>query len=216
MTGKKELFQPIDPWKVRMYVCGMTVYDYCHIGHARVMVFFDTVIRWLQYQGYDVIYARNITDIDDKIIRCSQRNNENFQTLTARFIKAMDEDLSKLGILRPTYEPRATEAIYDIIDMVKKLINKGFAYIGVSGDVYYDVSCFKNYGRLANKKLEDLRAVSRIGVEEYKIDPLDFVLWKMAKAGEPGWSSPWGMGRPGWHIECSAMSARCLGENFDI
>ncbi|MDQ5908260.1 MAG: cysteinyl-tRNA synthetase [Pseudomonadota bacterium] len=216
LTRQKETFQPIEPGKVRMYVCGMTVYDYCHVGHARVMVIFDVVLRWLRASGYDVTYVRNITDIDDKIIRRAQDNGENFQTLTARFIDAMHEDLDLLGILPPTQEPCATAAMADMIAMIETLIGKGYAYVGGSGDVYYDVSRFDRYGRLANKKLEDLRAGARIEVEDAKDDPLDFVLWKPAKPGEPSWPSPWGAGRPGWHIECSAMATRCLGEHFDI
>lgn len=216
LTRQKEVFQPIEPGKVRMYVCGMTVYDYCHVGHARAMVVFDVVTRWLRAKGYDVTYVRNITDIDDKIIRRAQENGEDFHELTARFIRAMHEDLAALGILPPTHEPRATDAMVDMIALIQILIDKGYAYVGVSGDVYYDVSRFERYGQLANKKLEDLRAGARVEVEEAKDDPLDFVLWKTAKPNEPGWASPWGMGRPGWHIECSAMSTRCLGEHFDI
>ena len=216
LTRQKEVFRPIEPGKVRMYVCGMTVYDYCHVGHARVMVVFDVVLRWLRAKGYDVTYVRNITDIDDKIIRRAQENGEDFNELTARFILAMHEDLESLGILPPTREPRATGAMADMIAMIETLIGKGFAYVGASGDVYYDVSRFERYGQLANKKLDDLRAGARVEVEEAKDDPLDFVLWKTAKPGEPGWDSPWGTGRPGWHIECSAMSTRCLGEHFDI
>ena len=216
LTRQKEEFRPIEPGKTRMYVCGMTVYDYCHIGHARVMVVFDIVLRWLRIKGYDVTYVRNITDIDDKIIRRAQENGEDFHALTHRFIQAMHEDLDALGILPPTWEPRATEAMADMLAMIQILVNKGFAYTGGSGDVYYDVSRFERYGQLANKKLEDLRAGARIDVEEAKDDPLDFVLWKAAKPGEPSWPSPWGPGRPGWHIECSAMSTHCLGEHFDI
>jgi cysteinyl-tRNA synthetase len=216
LTRQKEVFRPIEPGKVRMYVCGMTVYDYCHVGHARVMVVFDVVLRWLRAKGYDVTYVRNITDIDDKIIRRAQENGEDFNELTARFIRAMHEDLESLGILPPTQEPRATGAMADMIAMIETLIGKGFAYVGASGDVYYGVSRFDRYGQLANKKLDDLRAGARVEVEEAKDDPLDFVLWKTAKPGEPGWDSPWGTGRPGWHIECSAMSTRCLGEHFDI
>ena len=216
LTRQKEEFQPIEPGKVRMYVCGMTVYDYCHVGHARVMVVFDIVLRWLRAKGYDVTYVRNITDIDDKIIRRAQENGEDFHALTARFIQAMHEDLDALGILPPTQEPRATEAMVDMIAMIQTLLDKGYAYVGASGDVYYDVSHFTGYGQLANKKLDDLRAGARIEVEEAKDDPLDFVLWKAAKSGEPSWPSPWGAGRPGWHIECSAMSTHCLGEHFDI
>ncbi|RUQ38757.1 MAG: cysteine--tRNA ligase [Candidatus Competibacteraceae bacterium] len=216
LNRRKEIFTPIEPGKVRMYVCGMTVYDHCHVGHARVMVVFDVVLRWLRAQGYDVTYVRNITDIDDKIIRRAQENGEDFQALTGRFIAAMHEDLAALGILPPSEEPRASAAIADIIALIQTLVDKGFAYAGASGDVYYDVSRFAHYGRLANKKLDDLRAGARIEVEEAKDDPLDFVLWKAAKPGEPSWPSPWGAGRPGWHIECSAMSTRCLGAHFDI
>ncbi|MCP5159536.1 MAG: cysteine--tRNA ligase [Gammaproteobacteria bacterium] len=216
LTRQKEEFHPIEPGKVRMYVCGMTVYDYCHVGHARVMVVFDVVLRWLRGRGYDVTYVRNITDIDDKIIRRAQENGEDFHVLADRFIQAMHEDLDALDILPPTQEPRATEAMTDMIAMIQTLLAKGFAYVGVSGDVYYDVSRFDRYGQLANKKLDDLRAGARIGVEEAKDDPLDFVLWKAVKPGEPSWPSPWGDGRPGWHIECSTMSTRCLGEHFDI
>ena len=216
LTRQKEEFRPIEPGKVKMYVCGMTVYDHCHVGHARVMVVFDVVLRWLRARGYDVTYVRNITDIDDKIIRRAQENGEEFGALTARFIQAMNEDLAALGILPPTHEPRATEAMADMIAMIQTLLDKGYAYVGASGDVYYDVSRFDRYGQLANKKLEDLRSGARVEVEEAKDDPLDFVLWKAAKPGEPSWPSPWGAGRPGWHIECSAMSTRCLGEHFDI
>jgi cysteinyl-tRNA synthetase len=200
LTRRKEAFHPIESGKVRMYVCGMTVYDYCHVGHARVMVVFDVVLRWLRAKGYDVIYVRNITDIDDKIIRRAQENGEDFNELTARFIQAMHQDLDALGILPPTHEPRATESMADMIAMIQTLVDKGFAYVGASGDVYYDVSRFERYGQLANKKLEDLRAGARVEVEEAKDDPLDFVLWKAIKPGEPGWNSPWGAGRPGWHI----------------
>ncbi|MDG4597201.1 MAG: cysteine--tRNA ligase [Candidatus Contendobacter sp.] len=216
LTRRKEEFRPIEPGKARMYVCGMTVYDHCHVGHARVMVVFDVVLRWLRAKGYDVTYVRNITDIDDKIIRRAEENGEDFRALTARFIDAMNEDLAALGILPPTHEPRATESIADMIALIQTLLDKGFAYVGAAGDVYYDVSRFERYGRLANKKLEDLRAGARVEVEEAKDDPLDFVLWKAAKPGEPSWPSPWGAGRPGWHIECSAMSTRCLGAHFDI
>ena len=216
LTRRKEAFQPIDPGKVRMYVCGMTVYDYCHVGHARVMVVFDVVLRWLRARGYQVTYVRNITDIDDKIIRRAAENGEDFRTLTERFIAAMRQDLAALGILSPTHEPRATEAMAGIIELIRALLAKGYAYVGGAGDVYYDVSRFERYGRLANKKLDDLRAGARVEIEEAKDDPLDFVLWKAAKPGEPSWPSPWGLGRPGWHIECSAMSTHCLGAHFDI
>jgi len=216
LTRQKEEFQSIEPGKVRMYVCGMTVYDHCHVGHARVMVVFDIVLRWLRAKGYDVTYVRNITDIDDKIIRRAQENGEDFRVLTARFIHAMHEDLAALDILPPTQEPRATEAIADIMALIQTLLDKGYAYVGTGGDVYYAVSRFATYGQLANKKLDDLRAGERVAVEDAKTDPLDFVLWKAAKPGEPSWQSPWGAGRPGWHIECSAMSTHCLGEHFDI
>ncbi len=216
LTRQKEEFQSIEPGKVRMYVCGMTVYDHCHVGHARVMVVFDIVLRWLRAKGYEVAYVRNITDIDDKIIRRAQENGEDFRALTERFIHAMHEDLAALGILPPTQEPRATEAIADIIALIQTLLDKGYAYVGTGGDVYYAVSRFATYGQLANKKLDDLRAGERVAVEDAKTDPLDFVLWKAAKPGEPSWESPWGAGRPGWHIECSAMSTHCLGEHFDI
>ena len=216
LSRQKELFQPIEPGKVRMYVCGMTVYDYCHVGHARAMVVFDVVVRWLRARGFEVTYVRNITDIDDKIIQRARENGEDFKVLTARFIQAMHEDLAALGILPPSHEPRATEAMADMIAMIQTLIAKGFAYVGARGDVYYTVGRFERYGQLANKKLEDLRAGARIEIEEAKRDPLDFVLWKAAKPDEPGWDSPWGNGRPGWHIECSAMSTHCLGQHFDI
>ena len=216
LTRQKEEFRSIEPGKVRMYVCGMTVYDHCHVGHARVMVVFDIVLRWLRAKGYEVSYVRNITDIDDKIIRRAQENGEDFRVLTDRFIHAMHEDLAALDILPPTQEPRATEAMADIIALIQTLLDKGYAYVGTGGDVYYAVSRFARYGQLANKKLDDLRAGERVAVEDAKTDPLDFVLWKAAKPGEPSWESPWGAGRPGWHIECSAMSTHCLGEHFDI
>jgi cysteinyl-tRNA synthetase len=221
LTRKKDVFKPIEAGKVKMYVCGMTVYDLCHLGHARVLVVFDTVVRYLRYSGYDVTYVRNITDIDDKIINRANENGEDFTDLTRRFVEAMHEDAAELGVLPPDAEPAATASMPDIIKMVQTLIDKGFAYAAqgsdeVAGDVYYDVSTFKNYGKLSGKKLEDLRAGERVAVDERKDDPLDFVLWKAAKPGEPSWDSPWGKGRPGWHIECSAMSTCCLGNHFDI
>jgi cysteinyl-tRNA synthetase len=216
LTRKKEDFKPIEPGKVRMYVCGMTVYDYCHLGHARVMVVFDVVARYLRAKGLEVTYVRNITDIDDKIIRRAQEKGEDFHELTARFIEEMHKDTKALGVEPPTLQPRATEAIDAMQAMIQTLLDKGFAYVAENGDVYYDVSRFEHYGELANKKLEDLRAGSRVEVEESKLDPLDFVLWKAAKLNEPSWPSPWGPGRPGWHIECSAMSCHCLGSHFDI
>jgi cysteinyl-tRNA synthetase len=216
LTRKKAPFVPIEAGKVRMYVCGMTVYDYCHLGHARVLVVFDVVVRYLRASGYEVHYVRNITDIDDKIIQRANERGEDFQALTGRFIEAMHEDQQALGVLPPDEEPRATRAIGDIVAMIERLIEKGYAYRSSNGDVYYDVSRFGGYGRLSGKRLEDLRAGARVEIGEAKDDPLDFVLWKAAKPGEPSWASPWGPGRPGWHIECSAMSTRCLGDHFDI
>jgi cysteinyl-tRNA synthetase len=216
LTRSKQDFKPIQPNKVRMYVCGMTVYDFCHLGHARVMVVFDMVARWLRASGYEVTYVRNITDIDDKIIKRASENNESIQSLTQRFIEAMDEDSAKLGIIRPDIEPRATEHVQGMLDMISQLIAKDFAYQADNGDVFYKVRSFNDYGKLSGKTLDDLRAGERVDVDGHKHDPLDFVLWKSAKAGEPYWESPWGNGRPGWHIECSAMSAELLGEHFDI
>ncbi|MCK7576130.1 MAG: cysteine--tRNA ligase [Chromatiales bacterium] len=216
LTRQKAPFQPIEPGKVRMYVCGMTVYDYCHLGHARVLVVFDVVYRYLRTLGYDVTYIRNITDIDDKIIRRANENGEPFQALTERFIAAMREDSEALGVLPPTDEPRATAHIGEIVAMVQTLIDKDLAYVADNGDVYYAVSRFPDYGKLSGKDPADLRAGARVEIGESKRDPLDFALWKAAKPGEPAWDSPWGSGRPGWHIECSAMSTCCLGNHFDI
>ena len=216
LTRKKEVFTPIEPGKVKMYVCGMTVYDLCHLGHARVLVVFDTVVRYLRFRGYEVTYVRNITDIDDKIIQRANENGEAFDALTRRFIDAMHEDSEALKVLPPDEEPQATQSMDDIISMVQTLIDKGYAYAADNGDVYYDVSAFEHYGQLSGKQLDDLRAGERVAVDEHKDDPLDFVLWKAAKPGEPSWDSPWGPGRPGWHIECSAMSTCCLGNHFDI
>ena len=216
LTRKKEAFTPIEPGKVRMYVCGMTVYDLCHLGHARVLVVFDTVVRYMRHTGLDVTYVRNITDVDDKIINRANENAEDIATLTGRYIEAMHEDIAELNVLPPSEEPRATASMDDIIAMVQKLLDKGHAYQSKNGDVYYDVSTFEHYGQLSGKQLEDLRAGERVAVDEHKDDPLDFVLWKAAKPGEPSWDSPWGPGRPGWHIECSAMSTCCLGNHFDI
>jgi len=199
-----------------MYVCGMTVYDYCHIGHARVMVVFDTVARYLRHSGYQLTYVRNVTDIDDKIIQRANDNGEEFGALTDRFIDAMHEDERALSVLPPDFEPRATQSVADIINMISTLIAKEFAYVGGNGDVFYAVTRFKGYGKLSGKNIEDLQAGERVDVDTAKRDPLDFVLWKMAKPGEPSWESPWGQGRPGWHIECSAMSTCCLGNHFDI
>ncbi|OUD14082.1 cysteine--tRNA ligase [Thioflexithrix psekupsensis] len=216
LTRQKMPFTPIEANKVRLYVCGMTVYDYCHVGHARVMVVFDMVVRYLRARGFEVTYVRNITDIDDKIIKRASENQESIQDLTHRFIQAMYEDADALGVLRPDVEPKATESIASIINMVNTLMQKGFAYQADNGDIYYAVNRFPHYGQLSGKKISELRAGERVDIELSKKDPLDFVLWKMAKADEPSWPSPWGAGRPGWHIECSAMSTDCLGEQFDI
>ncbi|MCX7068636.1 MAG: cysteine--tRNA ligase [Methylococcales bacterium] len=216
LTRKKEQFQPRVAGKVGMYVCGMTVYDYCHIGHARVMVVFDTVARYFRHSGYDLTYVRNITDIDDKIINRAIENGEDYTALTERFITAMHEDEQALSVLPVDSEPRATQSIPDIIAMIETLITNGLAYVGSNGDVFYAVTKFKNYGQLSGKNLDDLQAGERVDVDHAKNNPLDFVLWKMAKANEPTWQSPWGNGRPGWHIECSAMSTCCLGNSFDI
>jgi cysteinyl-tRNA synthetase len=216
LTRDKQDFVPLQPGKVNMYVCGMTVYDYCHLGHARVLVVFDMVSRWLRASGLDVTYVRNITDIDDKIIKRAQENGEPIEALTARFIAAMNEDADALGVARPDHEPRATGYVDKMVDMIRALEAKGLAYAAANGDVYYSVREFPNYGRLSGKSLDELRAGERVEVELAKRDPLDFVLWKAAKPGEPHWPSPWGPGRPGWHIECSVMSTHLLGKHFDI
>jgi len=216
LTRSKETFVPITPGRVRMYVCGMTVYDYCHLGHARVLVVFDIITRWLRASGYDVTYVRNITDIDDKIIKRAFENGEPFTTLTQRFIDAMHADSAALGVLPPDREPRATEYVGKMLAMIETLIDRGHAYAAANGDVYYAVQSFPAYGRLSGKSLEDLRAGERVEVDPHKRDPMDFVLWKAAKPNEPAWPSPWGPGRPGWHIECSAMGSDLLGPHFDI
>lgn len=216
MTRRKQPLAPLDPETVRMYVCGITVYDYCHIGHGRVMVAFDVVTRYLRARGYNVQYVRNITDVDDKIIRRAAENNESIGALTERMIDAMHDDEQRIGVLPPDEEPRATAHMHDIIAMVATLIEKGHAYAADNGDVYYRVRSFTDYGKLSNRNPDDMRSGARIEVEEAKEDPLDFVLWKKARPGESSWPSPWGDGRPGWHIECSAMSKCCLGESFDI
>ncbi|MGC3874845.1 cysteine--tRNA ligase [Halomonas sp. GXIMD04776] len=216
LTRRKEPFVPIEPGKIRMYVCGITVYDYCHIGHARVMVAFDVITRYLRSRGFEVNYVRNITDIDDKILKRAEENGESIDSLTERMIEAMHEDEDRLGVLRPDHEPRATAHIDEILAMIERLIDKDFAYSADNGDVYYRVRRFEGYGKLNNRDPDEMRAGARVEVDEYKEDPLDFVLWKAAKPGEASWSSPWGDGRPGWHIECSAMSTRCLGDTFDI
>ena len=216
LSGCKQELRTHEPGVVRMYVCGDTVYDFCHIGHARSKVAFDIVRRYLQYRGYRVVFVRNITDIDDKIIKRAAENGETIQSLTRRFIAAMHEDYDRLGILRPTHEPKATEHITGIVSMTQRLIDKGYAYVATNGDVLYSVSRFAAYGKLSGRELEDLRAGARVAVDDAKRDPADFVLWKRAKPGEPFWPSPWGEGRPGWHIECSAMSLDILGPRFDI
>ena len=221
LARDKQVFKPIVAGKVGMYVCGMTVYDFCHLGHARVMVVFDTVSRWLRTSGYEVTYVRNITDIDDKIIKRANENGETITQLTQRFIDAMDEDSAKLGVIRPTIEPKATEFVDGMISMISALIDKGFAYVADNGDVFYSVNNFAGYGKLSGKSLEDLRAGERVEVDTHKKDPMDFVLWKSVKTNEPSWDSPFGgpnggKGRPGWHIECSAMSSQLLGKHFDI
>ena len=219
LTRSKEAFHPIEPGKVRMYVCGMTVYDYCHLGHARVMVVFDMVARWLRARGLDVTYVRNITDIDDKIIRRAQENGESIRALTDRYIGAMHEDADALGVLRPDHEPRATDYVASMQSLIARLEHKGLAYVAANRDVCYAVRKFDGYGKLSGKSVDELRAGERVEVVGDKNDPLDFVLWKHAKPEEPAevsWDSPWGAGRPGWHIECSAMSADLLGDHFDI
>jgi cysteinyl-tRNA synthetase len=216
LTRSKQDFVPIEPGRVRMYVCGMTVYDYCHIGHARVMVVFDVVQRWLRASGYDLTYVRNITDIDDKIIRRAVENGETIGQLTERFISFMHEDERALGIQPPDREPRATQYVPQMLAMIGTLERNGLAYRAASGDVNYAVRKFPGYGKLSGKSLDELRAGERVEVDRDKQDPLDFVLWKRAKEGEPEWPSPYGGGRPGWHIECSAMSETLLGKHFDI
>jgi cysteinyl-tRNA synthetase len=216
LSRQKEIFKPLNPGKISMYVCGITVYDYCHIGHARTSIAFDVIARFLRSQGWDLNFVHNITDIDDKIIRRANELGEKFDQLTKRFIDAMHEDEKSLGILPPSVEPRATEFIGPIIDLVNTLIEKGHAYPAKNGDVYYRVTSFDGYGKLSNKNIDELLAGARIEVDEIKEDPRDFVLWKAAKPGEPSWPSPWGEGRPGWHIECSAMAKKCCGDRVDI
>ena len=216
LTNQKEIFKPIKPKEVRLYVCGMTVYDFCHLGHGRVMVIFDVINRWLKLSGYSVQYVRNITDIDDKIITKAAEENISIKELTEKFIMEMNKDSDALGVLRPDSEPKATNHIEDIIKMIQILIDKGFAYVGDNKDVYYSVSDFKGYGKLSGKTLKDLRAGNRVDIDLNKKNNFDFVMWKSAKKDEPSWESPWGAGRPGWHIECSAMSNKILGNHFDI
>ncbi|MBT7483066.1 MAG: cysteine--tRNA ligase [Nitrosomonadales bacterium] len=216
LNNKKEIFKSIEPNKVKMYVCGMTVYDFCHIGHARVLIVFDMITRWLRESGYEVHYVRNITDIDDKIIKKAFDEKVDYSVITENFIKEMNYDAAQLGVISPSLEPKATDHIDEMIEMIEGLINKGFAYKAENNDVFYAVSKFKDYGKLSGKSLKDLIAGSRVEVDKFKDDNNDFVLWKSAKVNEPYWESPWGNGRPGWHIECSTMSNKLLGKNFDI
>lgn len=216
LTQQKEEFKPIQPGKIKMYVCGMTVYDFCHLGHARMLAAFDVITRYLRWRGFEVTYVRNITDIDDKIIARANENKEDYKHLTARFIQAMQEDISTLNLLPPTYEPCATEHIAGMISLIERLIENKSAYVASNGDVYFSVRDFKNYGALSHRDIEQLKSGARVEINDVKHDPLDFVLWKLAKPGEPYWESPWGQGRPGWHIECSAMSTHFLGDSFDI
>ena len=216
LSRKKELFTPIVPGKAGLYVCGITIYDYCHVGHARTYVAFDVINRYLRFSGLDVTYVRNITDVDDKIIKRAAENNESCDALTARFTNAMHADFTALGLLPADIEPRVTTHMAEIIQMIEQLIAKGYAYVAADGDVLFDVSKYEAYGELSQQNLEMLQSGSRVEVADNKDDPLDFVLWKAAKPGEPFWQSPWGNGRPGWHIECSAMSAKHLGQHFDI
>ncbi|WP_439328242.1 cysteine--tRNA ligase [Lonepinella sp. BR2357] len=216
LTREKEQFKPINPNKIGMYVCGVTVYDLCHFGHGRTFVSFDVIVRYLRYLGYDVRYVRNITDVDDKIIKRALENNETCDELVARMIKEMHQDFDALNILRPDIEPRATQHISEIIAMVQSLIERQHAYVAEDGDVMFDVESFQQYGRLSRQNLEQLQAGARVEIKSVKRNPMDFVLWKMSKPNEPSWESPWGKGRPGWHIECSAMNSKELGHHFDI
>ncbi|EKD54097.1 MAG: hypothetical protein ACD_60C00124G0002 [uncultured bacterium] len=216
LTHKKEIFEPLQKGKAAIYVCGPTVYDYCHLGNARSFAAFDVVVRYLRYSGYTVTYVRNITDIDDKIIKRAAEKNESFSEVVTRFTKAFHEDMEKLNLLSPDQEPKATEFIQPIISMIEKLISNQLAYIASNGDVYYDVRKFSGYGSLSHRNVDDLESGARVEISDVKRDPLDFVLWKMAKPNEPAWESPFGLGRPGWHIECSAMSTNLLGAHFDF
>jgi cysteinyl-tRNA synthetase len=215
LTGRPEAFQPIEPKRVRMYVCGVTVYDYCHIGHARSALVFDVLRRYLEYSGYEVLFVKNFTDVDDKIIKRANEQHVSCDVITSRYIDAYYEDMGKLGIRPASIEPKATGHISEIIDLIDTLVKKGLAY-PIDGDVYFEVDTYREYGRLSKRKLEDLQAGARVEVDERKRHPMDFALWKRSKPGEPAWPSPWGAGRPGWHIECSAMSIKYLGETFDI
>jgi len=216
LTKSKEIFSPIEKEKVKMYVCGMTVYDLCHLGHARVLVVFDLINRWFMAHGYDVTYVRNITDIDDKIIARANEQKITIGELTEKYIDEMNQDISALNVLNPSYEPRATQHIDGMIKMISNLIDKGFAYQAENNDVYYSVEKFDGYGKLSGKSLKELKAGNRVEIDHAKENSFDFVLWKSAKTNEPSWDSPWGKGRPGWHIECSVMSNQILGQHFDI
>ena len=218
INHKKQEFIPIKPKEVGIYVCGVTVYDYCHIGHARTYLFFDAVVRYLTFLGYNVNFVRNITDVDDKILNKAKASNKSFNVITKEFTTAMHQDFDALNLLKPNHEPKATEFIINIIDLIKTLLNKNYAYIGSNGDVFYSISRFKDYGLLSKRNLSNMQEGERVEefVQNAKQDPLDFVLWKLTDHTEVGWDSPWGYGRPGWHIECSAMSLNLLGENFDI
>ncbi|OBP15584.1 cysteine--tRNA ligase [Rheinheimera sp. SA_1] len=216
LSRQKETFVPMQPGKVGLYVCGITIYDFCHVGHARTYVAFDVINRYLRFSGYDVTYVRNITDVDDKIIRRANENGESCDALTARYTEAMHADFNALSLLPADIEPRVTTHMAEIIELIQTLLAKKHAYVAVDGDVLFDVSTYENYGQLSQQNLDMLQAGARVEVDQTKDDPLDFVLWKMAKPGEPSWESPWGAGRPGWHIECSAMSAKHLGAHFDI
>src|SRR5689334_21627346 len=215
LTGKQEPFTPIEPKRVRMYVCGVTVYDYCHIGHARSALVFDVLRRYLEYSGYEVVFVKNFTDVDDKIIKRANEQKVSCEVITSRYIDAYYEDMGKLGIKSASIEPKATGHIAEIIALAERLIQKGLAYT-IDGDVYFQVEKYRDYGRLSKRRVEDLQAGARVEVDERKRHPMDFALWKRSKPGEPAWPSPWGPGRPGWHIECSAMSIKYLGETFDI
>jgi cysteinyl-tRNA synthetase len=216
LTRDKETFNPLIPGKVGMYVCGVTVYDYCHMGHARTYTSVDVIVRYLRWRGYEVNHVRNITDIDDKIIKRANENGEDYHAVTKRYTQAMQEDFTALGLTHPDHEPHATEFIPQMVKLIETIIANGHAYIGANGDVYFDVRSFSDYGCLSHHDIEQLESGARVEISEVKRDPLDFVLWKLAKPGEPSWESPWGKGRPGWHIECSAMSMKLLGEHFDI
>ncbi len=216
LTQQKEVFKPVHAGKVSLYVCGVTVYDYCHIGHARTYTAFDVIIRYLKSRDFQVTHVRNITDIDDKIIKRANESQQDYHFIVNQFITAMYEDFAALGIQQPDHDPRATEFIEPMVAMIKKLIANGHAYIGANGDVYYEVRKFANYGKLAQRNVDQLESGARVEISEVKRDPLDFVLWKLAKPNEPSWVSPWGAGRPGWHIECSAMANTLLGDTFDI